>query len=120
MRTYEYVGPDADTGDDFYRMLELPQRGAPYSPDEVVFMDFGACKSQPPGLFDTNTAKGKTSMRGTVCIGGTTIRKRQQIERAKRTCAGCQVRDECLEFIQKYPEPEGIWAGLLPEERGQA
>lgn len=120
MRTYEYVGPDADHEGDFYRMLELPSRGAPYSPDEVVFMDFGSCKTQPPALFDTNTAKGTTSMRGRVCIAGETLRKRDAIAKARQVCASCPVIDECREFIEKYPEQEGVWAGTLPEERGQA
>jgi hypothetical protein len=116
----EYVGPDADNGEDFYRMLELPERGAPYSPDEVVFMDFGSCKTQPPALFDTNTAKGKTSVRGSVCIAGKTMRKSEAIDKARQVCAGCPVIDECRAFISKYPEQEGVWAGTLPEERGQA
>jgi hypothetical protein len=116
----EYVGPDADNGEDFYRMLELPERGAPYSPDEVVFMDFGACKGKSPKLFDTNTAKGKTSLRGSVTIGKQTISKLAAIEVAKSICATCEVSGECREFIENYPEKEGVWAGTLPEERGQA
>lgn len=118
----EYVGTDPETGEpaDFFRVLELPERGAPFNPNEVVFMDFGTCKGMNPALFDTNTAKGKTSMRGRVTIGGHLVRKQDVVGLAKRVCAACPVRNECRSFIMKYPEQEGIWAGLLPEERGQA
>lgn len=120
MRTYELSGPDADHDMDWYRMLELPERGVPYSPDEVVFMDFGACKGKNPVLFDTNTSKGRTAMRGTVTIGKKVISKSAAINAARSICESCPVIAECRAFIERYPEPEGIWAGMLPEERGQA
>jgi WhiB family redox-sensing transcriptional regulator len=37
------------------------------------------------------------------------------IKRAKAVCAGCPVRDECLEY--GLHERFGIWGGLAPKER---
>lgn len=36
---------------------------------------------------------------------------------AKAICAGCEVRDECLEYAIKNNETDGIWGGLNPRER---
>lgn len=45
-------------------------------------------------------------------------RLRQEIE-AKRLCATCTVRPECLNYAEDNDEREGIWAGLTPQERGK-
>jgi len=37
------------------------------------------------------------------------------IAKAKKICATCPVREECLEF--GLTEPIGIWGGLTPKER---
>jgi WhiB family transcriptional regulator, redox-sensing transcriptional regulator len=37
--------------------------------------------------------------------------------RAKRICAGCDVRGECLEYALRIREPHGIWGGLNESER---
>lgn len=124
MKILEYVGPEIETDDngghDFFRVLELPERGAPYNPNEVVFMDFGSCNGHEPALFDTNTAKGRTSQRGSVNLGGKSVPKKDAIAAAKGICRSCPVIGECMSFIMKYPEQEGIWAATLPEDRGQA
>ncbi|MEW2353269.1 WhiB family transcriptional regulator [Spirillospora sp. NPDC029432] len=40
---------------------------------------------------------------------------------AKRICAGCGVRDQCLGHALVAGEPYGIWGGLTPgERRGRA
>lgn len=36
---------------------------------------------------------------------------------AKRTCQGCTVRDECLEYALARDERFGIWGGLSERER---
>jgi WhiB family redox-sensing transcriptional regulator len=36
---------------------------------------------------------------------------------ARRLCAECPVRVECLEFAIGNGEPVGIWGGMTPEER---
>jgi len=35
------------------------------------------------------------------------------IERAKRMCAGCQVRAACLDGALQRGEPRGVWGGEL-------
>lgn len=39
---------------------------------------------------------------------------------AKRICAACPVRDECLEFALANDERFGIWGGLSERERRRA
>jgi WhiB family redox-sensing transcriptional regulator len=36
---------------------------------------------------------------------------------AKRICAGCPVREECLDYALRIREPHGIWGGLNEMER---
>jgi len=36
---------------------------------------------------------------------------------AKRICAGCEVRAECLEYALAHDERFGIWGGLSERER---
>ncbi|MFE9561263.1 WhiB family transcriptional regulator [Streptomyces sp. NPDC006487] len=36
---------------------------------------------------------------------------------AKRVCAGCPVREACLEHALRTREPYGVWGGLTEEER---
>ena len=36
---------------------------------------------------------------------------------AKRVCAACPVRDECLEYAMAHDEKFGIWGGLSERER---
>jgi WhiB family redox-sensing transcriptional regulator len=36
---------------------------------------------------------------------------------AKRICAGCEVRPECLEYALEHDERFGIWGGLSERER---
>jgi WhiB family redox-sensing transcriptional regulator len=39
--------------------------------------------------------------------------------RAKEICAGCSVRDDCLDYAVAIREPHGIWGGLNELERKQ-
>ncbi len=36
---------------------------------------------------------------------------------AKRICAECTVRDECLEYALEHDERFGIWGGMSERER---
>jgi WhiB family redox-sensing transcriptional regulator len=40
-----------------------------------------------------------------------------QIAEAKAVCAGCPMRDVCLQWALERPYLEGIWAGTTPLER---
>jgi WhiB family transcriptional regulator, redox-sensing transcriptional regulator len=40
-----------------------------------------------------------------------------QILAARRICAGCSVRPQCLEYALKTQQNEGIWGGLTADER---
>ena len=62
----------------------------------------GACLSADPDLFfpiATGVAAGR------------------QITEARRICAGCRVRQQCLDFAMRTGETHGIWGGTTPEER---
>lgn len=43
-----------------------------------------------------------------------------QAAEAKRVCAGCQVRAECLSFALSAAEPFGVWGGTSEDERNAA
>ena len=40
-----------------------------------------------------------------------------EAEPAKRVCAGCVVRQRCLDHALATREAEGVWGGLTPAER---
>jgi WhiB family transcriptional regulator, redox-sensing transcriptional regulator len=44
----------------------------------------------------------------------------QQISAALGVCAGCTVRQQCLDFAMQTAEMHGIWGGTTPEERIRA
>jgi WhiB family redox-sensing transcriptional regulator len=62
----------------------------------------GACLAADPDLFFP------------VALGTGAI---SQIARAQRICAGCPVRQQCLDFAMRTREQAGIWGGTTPEER---
>jgi WhiB family transcriptional regulator, redox-sensing transcriptional regulator len=62
----------------------------------------GACLSADPDLFFPIAT-------GSVAVA--------QIAKAQRICAGCQVRQECLDFAIRSGETHGVWGGTTPEER---
>ena len=65
----------------------------------------GACLSADPDLFFP-VATGTAASREAV--------------RAQRVCAGCRVRQQCLDFAMRNGEMHGIWGGTTPEERQRA
>ena len=62
----------------------------------------GACLSADPDLFFP------------IATGGAAVR---QVTQAQQICAGCGVRQQCLEFAMSTGETYGIWGGTTPEER---
>ena len=58
----------------------------------------GACRTADPDLFFP------------VAVGAVANR---QIAKAQRICAGCPVRQQCLDFALRAPEPAGVWGGEL-------
>ena len=36
---------------------------------------------------------------------------------ARRICAACEVRAECLAYALEHPELQGVWGGLTEKER---
>jgi WhiB family transcriptional regulator, redox-sensing transcriptional regulator len=62
----------------------------------------GACRSADPDLFFPISGKGPAE---------------RQIARAKMICAGCPVREKCLEFALSHDQTYGIWGGTTAEDR---
>jgi WhiB family transcriptional regulator, redox-sensing transcriptional regulator len=62
----------------------------------------GACLRADPDIFFPVSASGRA------------------VREAKRICAGCEVRWQCLEFAQKNDLAYGIWGGATPEDRRRA
>ena len=44
----------------------------------------------------------------------------REISSALRVCAGCAVRQQCLDFAMATGEAHGIWGGTTPDERIRA
>ena len=78
------------------------QRSSPFTePGDLfasaAFMAFGACRGADPDLFFPD--------RG------------ESLEPAKAVCAGCVVREECLEHALRVGERFGVWGGTSERER---
>jgi hypothetical protein len=63
-----------------------------------AWMERAACRGADPALFFPT-------------LGANTAAK------AKAICAGCAVRQECLEYALADPESAGVWAGMAERER---
>ena len=66
--------------------------------------ELGACRTAEPDLFFPISARGP-SVTDTV--------------RAKKICASCPVRSQCLDYAQATQQRHGIWGGLTEQERIQ-
>lgn len=64
----------------------------------------GACMRADPDLFFPVSATGRAL---------------EQIAKAKAICAGCRVRQVCLDFACMHDVAHGIWGGTTPEDRQQ-
>ena len=62
----------------------------------------GACRSADPDLFFPIAS-------GVVAVS-----------RALRICAGCGVKQQCLDFAMQNGEMNGVWGGTTAEERLRA
>ncbi|WP_436759390.1 WhiB family transcriptional regulator [Streptosporangium sp. V21-05] len=40
-----------------------------------------------------------------------------EVKQAKAVCRSCPISPACLAYALERAEPEGIWAGLTPQER---
>lgn len=66
--------------------------------DERPWVGYAACRDADPGLFFAGTEGGDTRT-------------------AQRICAGCPVRDECLDWALAAGMPYGVWGGTTEQER---
>jgi WhiB family transcriptional regulator, redox-sensing transcriptional regulator len=69
------------------------------------WLSAGACQSADPEIFFPVSGTGASTA---------------QIEQARRICAGCLVRRECLDYAMANGENHGIWGGTTPEDRTRA
>lgn len=65
--------------------------------DSRDFMDNGNCRGKDPDIFFPER--------------GASLRP------AQRICAGCVVRNECLEYALQHGERFGVWGGASERER---
>lgn len=65
-----------------------------------------ACLSADPDLFFPIATAGPAEER--------------QVAIARRVCAGCSVKQQCLDFAMRSGEAHGIWGGTTPDERIRA
>jgi len=63
----------------------------------MTWQDKGACVGRPSAIFFP--------------------RRGENASRAKAVCAGCPVRDECLEYALANGERFGVWGGKSERER---
>ncbi len=68
----------------------------------VNWRSAGACRSADPDLFFPVSSTGPAA---------------RQIARAKMICAGCTVRQECLDFAVTHGQMYGIWGGTTAGDR---
>lgn len=45
------------------------------------------------------------------------LTKPVEIEFAKKSCAGCWMREDCAEYGIEHPDESGVWGGLTQRER---
>jgi WhiB family redox-sensing transcriptional regulator len=66
-------------------------------PSETAWMAQGNCADQPPSLFFPSDGVG--------------------VEHAKRICADCPVRSQCLEYAIENRIDHGVWGGTSERQR---
>jgi WhiB family transcriptional regulator, redox-sensing transcriptional regulator len=70
--------------------------------NRAEWWSLGACLAADPDLFFPISEAGPA---------------RQQVTAAKRVCAGCQVREQCLSYALATGPIQGVWGGTSEEER---
>ncbi len=92
-------------------------------------MTTGREASRPPDHDGVADAQGRTTWTGAAAHActdedpelffpiGTTGPAVDQADAAKRVCARCDVREECLEFALATNQDAGVWGGLTEDER---
>ena len=70
----------------------------------VEWASRGACRHEDPDLFFPIASTGPAIA---------------QIARAKKVCAQCEVRIDCLAYALETGQDCGIWGGMTEEERRQ-
>lgn len=73
------------------------------------WMADAACRGANPEVWFPTNASGKSRRSRFIDA---------DIEYARSICIGCPVREDCLSYARATGELQGIWGGLLPEERG--
>jgi WhiB family redox-sensing transcriptional regulator len=48
---------------------------------------------------------------------GNTGPAKDQIEKAKEVCHGCDVQEQCLQYALETSQNDGVWGGLSEDER---
>lgn len=64
--------------------------------------DDAACRDHDPDLFFPIGSTGPAV---------------EQADKAKQVCAGCDVREQCLEYAIASNQDAGVWGGLTEDER---
>ena len=70
---------------------------APTSMKNLAWRQRGACRGVDPDIFYPLTD--------------------EEADEAKGICAGCQVRESCLEYALSNREKDGVWGGATERER---
>jgi WhiB family transcriptional regulator, redox-sensing transcriptional regulator len=70
--------------------------------DHTWWRELAACRDYDPELF---FPIGKTGL------------GRAEVRQAKAVCAGCPVREQCLEFALGTGQEFGVWGGYDEDER---
>jgi WhiB family redox-sensing transcriptional regulator len=68
------------------------------------WQELAACRTAEPELFFPISARGPSAV---------------DVARAKKICASCPVRYQCLDYAQATHQKDGIWGGLTEQERHQ-
>lgn len=77
---------------------------------------WAACLGHPrPDIFYPDPARSEA----TIKRSKSELRRRLVVAEAKRVCAMCPVRRECLDYADTIGDYHGIWGGLTGRERGR-
>lgn len=66
-------------------------------PSDTSWQELAHCADKPPSLFFPNDGVG--------------------VEIARRICADCPVKEDCLEFALSHHIDHGVWGGTSERER---